>query len=61
MLRSGFSTSISTLVLFDMGAMYAPAILSPFDWYRFIAPMFLHVDLMHLLFNMALFIVAAFC
>ena len=53
MLRSGFSTSISSLVLFDMGAMYAPAILSPFDWYRFIAPMFLHVDLMHLLFNMA--------
>lgn len=52
-LLSGFSTSISTLVLFDMGAMYAPAILSPADWYRFITPMFLHVDLMHLLFNMA--------
>ena len=52
-LLSGFNTSISTLVLFDMGAMYAPAILSPAGWYRFITPMFLHIDLMHLLFNMA--------
>lgn len=52
-LRSGLSTSISSMVLFDMGAMYAPAVTSFTDWYRFIAPMFLHVDLMHLLFNMA--------
>lgn len=51
-LKSGFNTSISTMVLFDMGAMYAPAIGSPADWYRFVAPMFLHVDFMHLLFNM---------
>lgn len=51
-IRSGFSTSISTLVLFDMGALYAPAITSPVDWYRFVVPMFLHVDFMHLLFNM---------
>lgn len=51
-LRSGFSTSISTMVLFDMGALYAPAIVSPLDWYRFVVPMFLHVDFMHLLFNM---------
>ena len=50
-LRSGFSTSISTMVLFDMGALYAPAIVSPLDWYRFVAPMFLHVDFMHLLFK----------
>ncbi len=50
---SDLSTSISSGVLFSMGAMFVPAISSPLDWYRFVAPMFLHVDLMHLLFNMA--------
>lgn len=53
MMVSGFRTSISTQVLYEMGAMFAPAVASPFDWYRFVTPMFLHVDLMHLLFNMA--------
>ena len=48
----GFNLSISTLVLVDMGAMYAPAIQSAADLYRFVTPMFLHVDLMHLAFNM---------
>lgn len=52
-LFSGLNPNVSTYVLFNMGAMYAPAIESPLDWYRFVAPMFLHVDLMHLLFNMA--------
>lgn len=45
-------TQISTRVLLDMGAMFAPVITSPVDMYRFVTPMFLHLDLMHLLFNM---------
>lgn len=49
---SGFNLDISSLVLFDMGAMYAPAIQSVADMYRFVTPMFLHVDLMHVIFNM---------
>lgn len=50
---TGFSLDISALTLYSMGAMYAPAIQTPADLYRFITPMFLHVDIMHLLFNMA--------
>lgn len=49
---SGMSVNISTRVLVSMGAMYAPLVQSPVDLYRFVAPMFLHMDLMHLLFNM---------
>lgn len=49
---AGFRVSIPTTVLVDMGAMYAPLIQSPADLYRFVTPMFLHVDLMHLAFNM---------
>lgn len=49
---SGMRVDISTRVLVDMGAMYAPLVQSPLDLYRFITPMFLHMDLMHLLFNM---------
>ncbi len=47
------SLDIDSYTLFDMGAMFAPAVQSAADLYRFVAPMFLHVDLMHLLFNMA--------
>ncbi len=50
---SGFSVDISGMVLYDMGAMYVPAIQSVTDLYRFVTPMFLHIDLMHLVFNMA--------
>lgn len=50
---NGFNPDISSLVLFDMGAMFAPAIQGQGDLYRFVTPMFLHVDVMHLLFNMA--------
>lgn len=49
---SGMRLNISTMTLVDMGAMYAPLIQSPVDLYRFVAPMFLHMDLMHLGFNM---------
>lgn len=49
---AGFRVNIPTLTLVNMGAMYAPAIQSLADVYRFITPMFLHVDLMHLGFNM---------
>lgn len=51
-LNSGFRFDIPPQVLVDMGAMYAPAIQSASDLYRFVAPMFLHVDLMHIAFNM---------
>lgn len=50
--RSGFSFEVSSLVLLDMGAMYAPVIQSPVDLYRFVTPMFLHIDFMHIAFNM---------
>lgn len=51
--NAGMRVDIPTRVLVDMGAMYAPAIQSVTDLYRFVTPMFLHVDLMHLAFNMA--------
>lgn len=50
--RAGFTFNVDSMTLFSMGAMFAPAIDSPSEWYRFITPMFLHVDVMHLLFNM---------
>lgn len=50
---AGFSLDIPATTLYGMGAMFAPAVQSVADSYRFVAPMFLHVDLMHLLFNMA--------
>lgn len=49
---SGFNVDISTTVLIVMGAMFPPAMQSAADLYRLITPMFLHMDLMHLLFNM---------
>lgn len=60
MWRSGFGFDISTRVLIDMGAMLPAAITSPADFYRFVTPMFLHLDVMHLLMNMvALYSVGA--
>lgn len=57
---SGLHFGISSRVLVDMGAMYPPLIQSTGDLYRFITPMFLHLDLMHLAFNMvALYSVGA--
>lgn len=57
---SGLHFDISSRVLVDMGAMYPPIIQSAGDLYRFITPMFLHLDLMHLAFNMvALYSVGA--
>ena len=49
--RMGASLDIPTLVLVDMGAMYAPLVQAG-ELFRFITPMFLHMDLMHLGFNM---------
>lgn len=57
---SGFHFDISSQVLVEMGAMYPPLVQSAGDLYRFITPMFLHLDLMHLAFNMvALYSVGA--
>ena len=56
----GIGFDISTRVLIDMGAMLPAAITSPADFYRFVTPMFLHLDVMHLLMNMmALYSVGA--
>ena len=49
---NGFNPDISSRVLIDMGAMFPVYIEGPADLYRFVVPMFLHMDLMHLLFNM---------
>lgn len=51
-LLSGTGQDISVRTLVEMGAMCAPFVQGPADLYRFVAPMFLHMDLMHLLFNM---------
>ncbi len=51
-LLSGTGQEISLRTLVEMGAMCAPFVQGPEDLYRFITPMFLHMDLMHLLFNM---------
>lgn len=57
---SGLHFDISSRVLVDMGAMYPPLIQSAGGLYRFVTPMFLHLDLMHLAFNMvALYSVGA--
>ncbi len=50
-LLSGLSFDIPTMVLVNMGAMYAPLVQAG-QVFRFVTPMFLHMDLMHLLFNM---------
>ena len=49
---SGFSVNVSTTTLIVMGAMFPPLMQSAADLYRLVTPMFLHMDLMHLLFNM---------
>ena len=49
---SGFRTSITTETLINMGAMLPLYVSGPADLWRFVAPMFLHMDFMHLLFNM---------
>lgn len=51
-LLSGLRLDISTQVLIDMGAMFPLYVTGPADLWRFVTPMFLHMDLMHLLFNM---------
>lgn len=57
---SGLQFDISSRVLVEMGAMYPPLVQSAADLYRFVTPMFLHLDLMHLAFNMvALYSVGA--
>lgn len=50
-LLSGMRVDIPTRTLVEMGAMYAPAVQAGELW-RFVTPMFLHMDLMHLAFNM---------
>jgi rhomboid protease GluP len=45
---SGGSQNVRVLLLF--GAKYNPLILAG-EWWRFITPMFLHIGLMHILFN----------
>lgn len=49
---NGMRLEISSRVLADMGAMVPLYVSGPEDLYRFVAPMFLHMDFLHLLFNM---------
>lgn len=50
-LLSGMRFDVPTMTLVNMGAMYAPLVQEGELW-RFVTPMFLHMDLMHLGFNM---------
>lgn len=57
---SGLRLDASTSTLVTMGAMVPVLVQGPADLWRFVAPIFLHMDLMHLLFNMvALYSVGA--
>lgn len=49
---SGLRLDASAQTLVTMGAMMPLLIQGPADLWRFVAPIFLHMDLMHLLFNM---------
>lgn len=49
---SGLRLDASTQTLVTMGAMMPLLIQGPADLWRFVVPIFLHMDLMHLLFNM---------
>ncbi|MCR4740830.1 MAG: rhomboid family intramembrane serine protease [Lachnospiraceae bacterium] len=49
-LINGGSEDTGSLV--KMGAFYAPFVLEEGQWYRLFNPMFLHIGLEHLLFNM---------
>lgn len=51
-IMSGSILSVDSYTLINMGAMFAPMIQSPLDLYRLVTPMFLHIDIEHLLFNM---------
>ena len=50
-LLSGMRFEVPTPVLVEMGAMYAPLVQAG-ELFRLFTPMFLHMDLMHLGFNM---------
>ena len=50
-LLSGMRFEVPTPVLVEMGAMYAPLVQAG-ELFRLFTPMFLHMDLMHLAFNM---------
>ncbi len=43
--------STQTRVLLELGANYAPLVLQDGQWWRLFTSMFLHIGLMHLLFN----------
>lgn len=47
---------INTVTLIDFGAKFNYGIVEG-DWWRFITPMFIHLDMMHLLFNMSALLV----
>ena len=44
--------SENTEALIKMGAAYTPLILENGEWYRLFAPMFLHIGVQHIIYNM---------
>ncbi len=50
-MRGSFQLSPNTLELIAMGAFEKSRIMENREWYRFITPVFLHANLIHLLFN----------
>jgi membrane associated rhomboid family serine protease len=53
-LKGGGGTNIGTLELFNMGALFGPAVGEGGDWWRMITAGFVHVSLLHIGFNMYL-------
>ena len=49
---AGYDTNIPNKTLVEMGAMFPLFVGGPETWYRFITPMFLHMDVAHIAFNM---------
>jgi len=52
--KGGGGTNIGTIELFNMGALFGPAVAEGGEWWRMITAGFVHVSVIHIAFNMYL-------